>query len=179
LVATVAQVSHPTEHRHPGIEGLVAAVVVASDRCFRGVAEDRSGPRAVALLTAEGLDVGPPVVVPDGADSVRRALQAALAGPVRLVVTCGGTGIGPRDETPEGTRPVLARELPGVAEAIRRAGADSIPTAVLSRGLAGMTARGQLVVNLPGSPAAVEQGIALLTPLLTHVFDQVDGGDHP
>lgn len=164
----------------PAVSGRpAAAVVVASDRCSRGEATDVSGPRAVDLLTAAGLDVAPAVVVPDGARSVREALEAALNGPVRLVVTCGGTGIGPRDETPEGTLPLLARELPGIADAIRREGAATVPTALLSRGLAGLTARGQLVVNLAGSPAAVEQGIAVLTPLLAHVFDQLDGGDHP
>jgi molybdenum cofactor synthesis domain-containing protein len=151
---------------------------VVSDRCSRGEAEDRSGPLAVELLAAAGLTVGPPLLVPDGAGQVRTALNAVIAGPVRLVVTCGGTGLTPRDQTPEGTRKLLATELPGLAEAIRRAGQAEVPTAVLSRGLAGLTSRGQIVVNLPGSPSAVSQGLAVLLPLLGHMLDQISGGDH-
>jgi molybdenum cofactor synthesis domain-containing protein len=155
-----------------------AAVVVASDRCARGEAEDRSGPRAVELLGAAGLDVGAPHVVPDGARSVGDAIRSALDAGARVVVTSGGTGVGPRDETPEGTRPLLHRELPGLAEALRRHGEQHVRSAVLSRGVAGVTAEGALLVNLPGSTRGVEQGLDVLVPLLPHLLDQIHGGDH-
>lgn len=157
---------------------VVASVVVASDRCAAGQAVDRSGPRAAELLARAGFTVAGVEVVPDGVASVRAALDRVLGGPARLVVTSGGTGVGPRDETPEATQGVLTRELPGLAEAIRREGSRDVPAAVLSRGLAGVTAGGALVVNVPGSPRAVEQALAVLLPLVRHVLDQVDGGDH-
>lgn len=156
------------------------AVITVSDRCARGEAEDRSGPLAAALLAELGVraDV---VVVPDGVDSVRAAMGDALAAGARLVLTTGGTGIGPRDVTPEGTRPLLARELPGLAQAIRDRGAATVPAAVLSRGLAGI-AEGRdgdvLVVNAPGSPGAVRDAVAVLGPLVGHVLDQLAGGAH-
>lgn len=160
------------------------AVVTVSDRCSRGEAEDRSGPLLVRLVEEAGLggDVVT-LVVPDGVAPVRDALTSVLAQGARLVLTTGGTGVSPRDLTPEGTREVLEAEVPGVAEAIRALGASAgVPTAVLSRGLAGLARTGDgrraLVVNLPGSTGGARDGAAVVLPLWPHVKAQLDGGDH-
>lgn len=161
-----------------------AVVITVSDRSSAGLREDRSGPAAVAGLRAGGFDCADPVVVPDGADSVESALRAALAEGARLIVTTGGTGVGPRDVTPEGTARVIRREIPGIAEELRRIGASEKPGGMLSRGLAGVVdaapgvTAGALVVNLPGSTAAVGSGIPVILSVARHVIDQLGGGDH-
>ncbi|MRJ76422.1 MogA/MoaB family molybdenum cofactor biosynthesis protein [Aeromicrobium sp. SMF47] len=155
-----------------------AAVVVASNRAAAGVYEDETGPLIVEALTSWGFEVAEPAVVGDG-DPVATAIAAALADGVSAVVTTGGTGINPTDRTPEATRPLLDRELPGVAEAVRARGvAAGVPTAALSRGLAGV-AGSAVVVNLPGSRGGVKDGLAVLAEILPHAVDQLHGGDHP
>src|SRR5690606_9187072 len=125
-----------------------------------------------------GFEVGDPVVVPDG-EPVEQALRSAVADGVAAVVTTGGTGISPTDETPERTRAVLTYEIPGLAEAIRAYGiAQGVPTAALSRGVAGVAGR-TVIVNLPGSRGGVRDGLAVLRDVLPHAVDQVRGGDHP
>lgn len=154
-----------------------AVVVTVSDRSAAGVRADLSGPAAVEVLVAAGWHVEAPRVVPDGEESVRSAVAAAVADGAGLVLTLGGTGVGPRDRTPEGTRAVLDRELPGVAEVIRARGLLSTPTAALSRAVAGVAGH-SMVVNLPGSPAAVRESLEVLVPLVPHVLEQLRGGDH-
>ena len=156
-----------------------AHVVTVSDRSADGSRPDAAGPAAVALLEAAGFSVTAEVI-PDGAWVVERAISAAIAKGSRLIITSGGTGIGPRDRTPEGTAAVLDRDLPGVAELLRRHGEASLPHAALSRGLVGVIdgPPGALIANLPGKPAAVIEGLEVLLPLAGHILDQLDGGDH-
>ncbi|MFK5633587.1 MULTISPECIES: molybdenum cofactor biosynthesis protein B [unclassified Ornithinimicrobium] len=162
-----------------------AAAITVSDRSSDGRREDTAGQVLVSALHTFGYDVAAPVVVPDGVGSVAGALRDAVAQGHRLVVTTGGTGMGPRDLTPEGTREVITRENPGLAELLRREGARHTPYAAASRGVVGVVdwpsergAGGTLVVNLPGRPSAVQEGMDVIGPLLGHLVDQVAGGDH-
>jgi molybdenum cofactor synthesis domain-containing protein len=154
----------------------LARVVVASNRAAAGVYPDRTGPVIVAWLREHGYDAPDPVVVPDG-DPVAAQLRAAVADGVSVVLTTGGTGITPTDRTPEATRSVLDYEIPGIADAIRSAGLPKVPTAVLSRGVAGVAGT-TLVVNLPGSTGGVKDGLVVLDGVLDHAIDQLGGGDH-
>lgn len=156
---------------------MKAFVVVASNRAATGVYADETGPLIVAWLMSEGFRCGDPIVVPDG-EPVGQAISAAVADGARVVLTTGGTGLTPTDRTPDVTRPLLDREVPGIADAIRGYGvANQVPTAMLSRGLAGVIGS-CLVVNLPGSRGGVKDGLAVLAPVLRHAVEQIVGSDH-
>ncbi|WP_341997455.1 MogA/MoaB family molybdenum cofactor biosynthesis protein [Microbacterium sp. LWH7-1.2] len=156
-----------------------AAVVTVSDRSAGGSRTDESGPIAVAALREAGFDCADAVVVPDGADSVERALTAEVVAGVKLIVTTGGTGVSPRDQTPEGTARVVTRQIPGISEELRRRGAAEKPVGMLTRGVAGVVdPHGVLVVNLPGSPGGVASGMPVVVSVARHVLDQLGGSDH-
>jgi molybdenum cofactor synthesis domain-containing protein len=155
-----------------------ALAITVSNRAAAGVYADRSGPVLAELLSSAGCETDGPKVIPDGA-AVERALRDAVREGYDVVVTTGGTGLTPGDLTPEMTSRVLDREIPGIADAIRRQGdAAGVPEAVLSRGLAGLAGQ-TLVVNLPGSTGGVRDGMAVLSRVLVHAVDQARGGDHP
>ena len=153
-----------------------ARVITASNRAAAGVYPDRGGPLVVNWLREHGFDTPEATVVPDG-EPVGEALRAAIAEAVDVVITTGGTGISPTDATPQVTRGLLDYEVTGLADAIRAAGAPTVPTAVLSRGVAGVAGR-TLVVNLPGSTGGVRDGLSVLGGVLDHAVDQLRGGDH-
>jgi len=159
------------------VTAATARVVTVSDRAARGEAEDRSGPLAVALLGQNGLTADGPVVVPDDPGIVADLVRTAARDGIGLLVLTGGTGIGPRDLTPEAVLPLLDRTLPGVGEAIRAASRSQVPTADLSRAFAG-TIGSTLVLALPGSTGGVRDGIAVAAPLLEHALQVLAGGDH-
>jgi molybdenum cofactor synthesis domain-containing protein len=154
-----------------------ALVVTVSNRAATGVYADRAGPVLVDGLRELGFDVDDPLVVPDG-EPVAGALRDAVGQAYDVVLTTGGTGLSPTDQTPEMTRRILDRDVPGLAEAVRAHGvALGVAAASLSRGLAGV-ARSTLIVNLPGSPGGARDGMAVLGPVLRHAVDQIRGGDH-
>jgi molybdopterin adenylyltransferase len=150
-----------------------AAIVTVSDRAARGEREDRTGPELRRLLEAHRMEVVESVVVPDEPAPLESTLSR-LGQSVDLLLTTGGTGVAPRDITPDVTRSLLSRELPGFGEAMRRAGAEATPRAILSRATAGVLGRA-LVVNLPGSPSGAVECLSAVLPVIPHAIHLVAG----
>ncbi|HKW79034.1 MAG TPA: MogA/MoaB family molybdenum cofactor biosynthesis protein, partial [Candidatus Limnocylindria bacterium] len=149
---------------------IVAGIVVASNRSFRGERPDDSGPAAADGVRAMGGEVRFQIVVPDDIDAIADAIREAIAQGCTLVLTSGGTGLSPTDVTPEATRLVIQREAPGIAEAMRARSLEQTPHGMLSRGIAGAVGR-TLVVNLPGSPRAVRESLDVLAPAIPHALE--------
>lgn len=156
---------------------MKAAVITVSTRAAGGVYADEAGPRVADLLAEAGFDVADVIVVPDGRAIVAAAIAKACEG-ADVVITNGGTGLHPRDETPEATGDVIDRLVPGMAEAMRAASLEVTPMGMLSRAVAGVRAT-TLVINLPGSPKAAGENLQVVLPVLRHAVDQLRGGDHP
>jgi molybdenum cofactor synthesis domain-containing protein len=163
----------------PRLDGILVAVVTVSDRSAAGHRPDTTGPVLVEAFRSAGAQVVASVV-PDDVAEVTRALEAAVASGARAVVTTGGTGVGPRDITPEATAPLIARDLPGIPELLRQRDASRSPLVALSRGRAGVVAHEPpaVVVNLPGSPSAVASAVEVLPTVVAHAIAQLDGSDH-
>lgn len=159
-------------------------VITVSDRAASGAREDRSGPLLTELFQAEGYEVIGPRLVTDGVEPVAEGIAAGIEEGFGLIATTGGTGVSPRDFTPEATRRFVTRELIGVAEHLRSVGTRHTPLASLSRGIIGVAdaadaeGTGTLLVNLPGSSTGVEQSMEALVPLLPHILSQIIGWDH-
>ena len=152
-----------------------AVVITASDACSRGEREDASGAALVELLSGIGAEVVESKILSDDLEPLVHALKEfAEREDVNLIITTGGTGLGPRDNTPEATRQVIEREAPGIAEAIRAESLKVTPMAMISRGVCGVRA-GTLIINLPGSPKAVKESFAVIAPVLSHAIDLLEG----
>jgi len=159
---------------------MLLAALTISDRCSQGLMADTAGPAVTALLTREWPQAEiRTAILNDDEDAIVAALEELIRQDAKLVLTVGGSGLGPRDRTPEATRRVIDREAPGLAEAMRARGAERNPYAWLSRGVAGMRAK-TLILNLPGSLRGAEESLAVILPLLRHALEVIAGAEkHP
>ena len=176
---TAHQHTHHSPQPIASMPDIPGAVITVSDRCARGQRQDLSGPIAREGLRSHGVTVEGITVVEDGVESVQRAIIAAIEAGARVVLTTGGTGVSPRDLTPEATAPLLDVELRQISTQILLRGLEKTPLAALSRGLVGIARRlGQqpaVIVNAPGSRGGVKDVLAVVGPLLSHIVDQMDG----
>ncbi len=154
-----------------------AVVITASNRASAGVYADTSGEILATGLSKLGYELKDPIVIPDNISQIQAAIELSLSNNVDLIVTTGGTGVSPHDVTPEATAPLIKKLLPGIPEAFRAYSRDRVPTTDLSRGLAGVTGS-SLIINLPGSPGGVKDGLVIIERLAGHVHDQIAGVDH-
>jgi molybdenum cofactor synthesis domain-containing protein len=154
-----------------------AVVITASNRASAGVYADTSGEILATGLTKLGYELKDPIVIPDNISQIQAAIELSIAGNVDLIVTTGGTGVSPHDVTPEATAPLIKKLLPGIPEAFRAYSRERVPTTDLSRGLAGVTGS-SLIINLPGSPGGVKDGLVIIERLAGHIHDQIAGVDH-
>ena len=151
-----------------------AHVITVSDGAFHGTRQDASGAALAVMLRDADFEVSGPQVVPDEREQIASALTAAVEAGCRLVITTGGTGLGPRDVTPQATEAVIDFEVPGLAEAMRRAGVQSTPMAALSRGIAGVRGAA-LIVNVPGSPRGATESLDAVLPVVNHALALLQG----
>ncbi|TMC97675.1 MAG: MogA/MoaB family molybdenum cofactor biosynthesis protein [Chloroflexi bacterium] len=151
-----------------------AHVVTISDGVFHGTREDKSGAALVTLLTKERFDVSGPDVVPDDVERITEAVVTAVTRGVDLVVATGGTGLGPRDVTPQAMAILIDYEVPGIGETMRREGASSTPMAMLSRSLAGVRAK-TLIVSVPGSMSGAVESLQAVLPVVSHAIKLLSG----
>jgi len=154
-----------------------ALVITASNRAFAGFYEDKSGKILVEGLEKMGYQITEAIIVPDDIDQIASAIKNGIDRNIDLIVTTGGTGVSPMDITPEATAPLVEKILPGFSEAVRAYARDKVPTTDLSRAIAGVTDK-SFIVNLPGSPGGVKDGLVILERLASHIHEQVAGHDH-
>ena len=156
---------------------LQAGVITVSDKGSRGEREDTSGPEIINILAAMGITVNVSTILPDEEELIAEALrQYADTLKLDLIITTGGTGVSPRDVTPEATLKVIEREVPGMAEAMRRESAAITPHAMISRAVTGIRGR-SLIINLPGSPKGVRENLAIILPALKHAVEKIKGDE--
>ena len=151
-----------------------AQVVTISDGAFHGQREDASGAALVKLLSRDGFEVDGPQVVPDDVERIREAVMTAVERGVDLVVATGGTGLGPRDVTPQAISTLIDYEVPGIGEAMRRAGVGTTPMALLSRSMAGVRKR-TLIISVPGSPKGATESLEAVMPVVGHAIQLLHG----